>query len=128
MYSSERLKRAYNFIKDREEYIGKVRKEFVSLSKRLPSLLLSNGMMLTVLYLEKRKGEEGSEKAESLILDYLRESLSSAGLLNEYEGSLLDYLFERSPEEVSLMLDESLLAAEALKLLVEAKYGEVKGA
>ena len=126
MYSSERLKRAYNFIKDNEEKIEKVKKEFVSLSKRLPSLLLSNGMMLTILYLEKRKKDEGS--AESLILDYLRNSLKSADLLEGDSENLLDYIFGKEPEYVSLMLDESLLAAEALKLLVEARYGEVKGA
>lgn len=112
---TERLRAANHWIKERVE--GKINeKEFVSLAKRIPTLLLQNGLILTVAYLQKRGGA-----GEKEILQYLIERLRDSGLVGDIGSDFLDYLLNRSPSEIPLLLDEALASAEALKIIAEAR-------
>jgi len=124
----ERMRDANDYVKRVEE---KIRPEFTSLARRVPSLLLSSGLILTVAYLQKRSGksEKGgsqAEKPEGIILDYLKKRLEKMGLIPPNVGDLLDHLLGRDPSEIALMLDEALYSAEALKMVAEARFGEVE--
>lgn len=144
MTMEERLKYANRFVKKEveEAYRNDERKkrDFLSLAKRLPSLLLSSGLIVTIAYLKKRSKEEGersegsleerstdkkSPEPEELVLGYLTDCITRAGLLKEGHD-LFEYLLSEdgpSPEHVSLMLDEALNSAEALKIISEARLG-----
>ena len=124
MLMEDRLRIANKFVRERVE--GKLsadgRKDFLSLAKRLPTLLLNSGLVLTVAYLKKK----GGPKPKGLILDYLSQRLIDAKLLQEGQD-LFEYLLDEkgpSPELVSLMLDEALNSAEALKMISEARLEE----
>ena len=136
MRVENRLRIANKFVKERVEGMPSAdRKEFLSLARRLPTLLLNSGLVLTVAYLKKRSKEErergegsGSSgtKPEELVLSYLSQRLVEAGLLGK-DQDLFEYLLDEkgpSPELVSLMLDEALYSAEALKIISEARLEE----
>jgi len=122
-------------MRDANDYVKKVdkrmREDFTSLARRVPSLLLSSGLILTVAYLQKRSGksekaESQAEKPEGIILDYLKKRLEKMGLIPSNVSDLLDHLLGRDPSEIALMLDEALYSAEALKMVAEARFGEVE--
>ena len=45
-------------------------------------------------------------------------------MIEEDTNNLLDYMLDKEPETITLMLDEALSSTEALKLIVEARFGE----
>ncbi len=129
---TERLRKANKFIREIEEKVSD-KKAFASLARRLPTLLLNSGLVLTVAYLMKRvkeeEGSEGAKKPEELLLEFLVTRLKETGLLSENKDymKVLDTLLDSTPDELSLMLDEALASAEALKIITEAKLGPGEG-
>ncbi len=129
---TERLRKANKFIREIEEKVSD-KKAFASLARRLPTLLLNSGLVLTIAYLMKRvkeeEGREGAKKPEELLLEFLTTRLKETGLLSENKDYMkdLDTLLDSTPDELSLMLDEALASAEALKIITEAKLGPGEG-
>lgn len=122
-----RLSAANEFVKRKMADIKANEGDFVSIARRLPTLLLNSGLLLTIAYLQKRPKEGGrGKKAEELVLEYLKERLRSIGLIEGDPDYLLGYLLGKEPETITLMLDEALNSAEALKLIVEARFSEAE--
>ena len=129
----ERLRAANRWVKER--VLGKIdEEEFSSQAKKLPTLLINSGLVLTVAYLQKRWKNEDKEgagrakdKPEKVILDYIVDRLREKGLVGKVNSDFLNYLLEQPSDKISLMFDEALASAEALKLITEARLSTPKG-
>ncbi|MCS7103404.1 MAG: type III-B CRISPR module-associated protein Cmr5 [Candidatus Korarchaeum sp.] len=99
-----------------------IESDFLSLARRLPTLLANNGLLVTVAYLQRRGKEGEGEKPETLMLNFIVKWLKSNRLKNrEIKESLLEVLLSLDPQELALIFDEVLRVAEAVKIVAEAR-------
>lgn len=103
---------------------GGIGKDFSSLAERLPTLLMNNGLLLTVAYLQKR-AKEDENNPEWRILEFIKEWLKKMGFIEKYseERDLLQVLLDKDISELNLIFTETLRIAEALKIVSDARLG-----
>ncbi|MEM0036799.1 MAG: type III-B CRISPR module-associated protein Cmr5 [Candidatus Korarchaeum sp.] len=97
-------------------------REFLSLARRLPTLLMSSGLPLTAAYLQKRSKEK-EDSSENRILEFMKDWFKRKKLIpqdNENKRDLLNHLLELEPLKLSIVYDEAIWIAEALKIVAEA--------
>ncbi|MEM4478252.1 MAG: type III-B CRISPR module-associated protein Cmr5 [Candidatus Korarchaeum sp.] len=98
-------------------------REFLSLARRLPTLLMSSGLLLTAAYLQKRSKEKKEDSSENRILEFMKDWFKRKKLIpqdNEDKRDLLNHLLELEPLKLSILYDEAIWIAEALKIVAEA--------
>jgi len=91
---SEILKKALGYIKEVDNKDEKIKKEYVQFTKKLPVLIMKNGLISTLLYIKKKSKKEEGEVGENtfnIIGDHISKFISFESTdLNSLIESLID--------------------------------------
>lgn len=101
-----------------------IQKKYGSLARKLPSLILANGLGQTLAFLKSKgyeKGELNSKKAEGLLYNHLSEHVLGK------DQDLLTKVMGESSFEYRRHTTEVLAFASWLKRFAEAELGQEEG-
>ena len=112
------LKRANFCLNKVKEIDSSIKDKFKSYAQKLPSLITSNGLIMTLAFIKSK-----SERAYEELYDILDEWLTKEALIpwESEEEDLLERLTKQSTEIVILVTQEAMRLAEWLKRMVEAE-------
>lgn len=82
----ERMTRAYEFVEDIKNNHKDIKKEYLSLVRKLPAMIVHNGLITTFVFLKSKEGKENKDTAHKELLKHLISYLVSRGMdINNYE-------------------------------------------
>jgi len=127
------IKRFESFWKDLEEKIKKnkerkidYKKDYSSHAKRLPQLIVSNGLIPTLAFY-KSKGKDRRQIYNDIELWLKFGANNGSGIISDKEKDLLEYLLEVDSSQLRLVTMEALEFANWLKRICEIELKEEGG-
>lgn len=123
-----RMKKAYEFVKDVKDNHPDIEKDYGRLAKKLPAMIVSNGLITTMAFLRAKKSKSGGknrinahEKLLCQLLSYMKER--RLGIDSDSYEDFRKQITDMEFEEYLLITQEVLAFAVWLKRIAE---GEIK--
>ncbi|EDP75976.1 type III-B CRISPR module-associated protein Cmr5 [Hydrogenivirga sp. 128-5-R1-1] len=117
----ERMKKAYEFVKDMKNKDIKKKKEYLSLVRKLPAMIVHNGLITTFVFLKSKEGKENKDTVHKELLKHLIFYLESRGMdINSYE-SFKERMGDIELEEYLFVTQDVLAFATWLKRIAEGE-------
>jgi len=124
----ERMKKAYEFVSNVKENYKEIRSEYSSLAKKLPSMIVHNGLITTIVFLRSKAGRRKDGRGGNNItphgklLEQLLSYLKDRSLIEseEYE-SFINKTENMEIEEYMFITQDVLAFATWLKRIAEGE-------
>ena len=117
----ERMKKAYDFVEDIKNNHKDIKKEYLSLVRKLPAMIVHNGLITTFVFLKSKEGKENKDTAHKELLNHLILYLESSGVdINSYE-SFKERMGDIELEEYLFITQDVLAFATWLKRIAEGE-------
>ncbi len=128
----ERMRKAYEFVQDVKQNHSGIANEYSSLAKKLPAMIVNNGLITTMVFLRskaKKKKEEEGEKttANEKLLEQLLSYIISENQDTDSKYEIFRKRVENMDIEEYLFLTQDVLAfATWLKRIAEGEIEDEK--
>lgn len=117
---------AYNFVKRANEELGNKAKEYKSYSKKIPSMILTNGLGQTLAFV-KAKSEKAYELLYEQMTEYLKSNSSVRIQMPSSEKDLVKWMISRNSSNYRYITQELIAFLSWLKRFAEGMIeGETK--
>ncbi len=117
----ERMKKAYEFVEDIKNNHENIKKEYLSLVRKLPAMIVHNGLITTLVFLKSKEGKENKDTAHKELLKHIISYLVNRGMdINSYE-SFKERMGDIELEEYLFITQDVLAFATWLKRIAEGE-------
>ena len=126
----ERMKKAYEFVQDVKQNHSGIASEYSSLAKKLPAMIVNNGLITTIVFLRsktKKKKEEEKTTANEKLLEQLLSYIVNGNQDTDKKYEIFRKCVEDMDIEEYLFLTQDVLAfATWLKRIAEGEIEDEK--
>lgn len=126
----ERMRKAYEFVQDVKQNHSSIANEYSSLAKKLPAMIVNNGLITTMVFLRsktKKKKEEEKTTANEKLLEQLLSYIVNGNQDTDKKYEIFRKCVEDMDIEEYLFLTQDVLAfATWLKRIAEGEIEDEK--